>query len=166
MVHMPNRINIWCTSLIAFIYGAHAMHMSNYAYSSSGDAYSDRQLTPNFEFSVEIFCVPTCFHMRIPKSFYLSVRLSVPRVCPYPDKRNHPSIVNISSTVVIIDTSMEQFSRVLFSMRLLYGACTCIANCILIHYILCINHGILIMNELCQCLEIAYYVWLGYIYHF
>ena len=32
------------------------------------------QLTTNFEFWVEIFCVPTCFHMRIPK----------PSVCLYP----------------------------------------------------------------------------------
>ena len=27
-------------------------------------------------------------------------------VCPYPEKRNHPSVVNISATLVI-DTSME-----------------------------------------------------------
>ena len=33
-------------------------------------------------------------------------------VCPYPDKRNHPSFVNISPTVVI-DKSMEMSSRVL-----------------------------------------------------
>ena len=50
----------------------------NYASPSSGEAYRDRQLTTNFEFWVEIFCVPTCFHMRIPKPC-LSVRLSV---CP------------------------------------------------------------------------------------
>ena len=43
---------------------------------TSGEAYRDRQLNLNFEFWVEIFCVPTCFHMRIPKSC-LSVRLSV-----------------------------------------------------------------------------------------
>ena len=103
-------------------------------------AYRDRQLTTNFEFWVEIFCVPTCFHMRIPKpclsvrlsvcpsvclsvclsvcpSVCLSVRLSVcPSVClsicPYPEKRNHHSFVNISPTLVI-DTSMERSSRVL-----------------------------------------------------
>ena len=39
----------------------------DYASSSSGEAYRDRRLTTNFEFWVEIFCVPTCFHMRIPK---------------------------------------------------------------------------------------------------
>ena len=56
------------------------------------------QKHPNLE--VEFFCVPTCFHMRIPKPC-LSVR-----------KRNHPSFVNISPTLVI-DTSMERSSRVL-----------------------------------------------------
>ena len=63
----------------------------------------DRQLTPNFELCVEIFCVPTCFHMRIPKTL---------SVCSYPEKRNHPVFVNISLTIVI-DTSMERSSRVL-----------------------------------------------------
>ena len=33
-------------------------------------------------------------------------------ICPYPDKRNHHSFVNISPTLVI-DTSMERSSRVL-----------------------------------------------------
>ena len=33
-------------------------------------------------------------------------------VCPYPEKRNHPSFVNISPTLVI-DTSMKRSSRVL-----------------------------------------------------
>ena len=33
-------------------------------------------------------------------------------VCPYPEKRNHPSCVNVSPTLVI-DTSMEKSSRVL-----------------------------------------------------
>ena len=37
------------------------LYISHYASPSSGDAYSDRQLTPNFELWVEIFCVPTCF---------------------------------------------------------------------------------------------------------
>ena len=40
----------------------------NYASPSLGDPYCDRQLTPNFEFRAEIFCVPACFHTRIPKS--------------------------------------------------------------------------------------------------
>ena len=84
----------------------------SYASPTSGEAYRDRRLTTNFEFWVEIFCVPTCFHMTIPKpclSVCLSVRLSV---CPYPEKRNHHSFVNISPTLVI-DTSMERSSRVL-----------------------------------------------------
>ena len=46
---------------------------AHYASPSSGEAYRDRQLTTNFELWVEIFCVPTCFHMRIPKPC-LSVR--------------------------------------------------------------------------------------------
>ena len=75
-----------------------------YASPSSGEAYRDRRLTTNFELWVEIFCVPTCFHVRIPKP--------CPSVCPYPEKRNHLSFVNISPTLVI-DTSMEWSSRVL-----------------------------------------------------
>ena len=64
--------------------------------------YSNRQLTPNYELWDKKFCVPTCFHVRISKSC----------VCPYPEKRNHPSSVNFSPTLVI-DTSMERSSRVL-----------------------------------------------------
>ena len=52
--------------------------------------------------------MPTCFHGRIPKPC-LSVCLSI---CPYPEKRNHHSFVNISPTLAI-NTSMERFSRVL-----------------------------------------------------
>ena len=94
-----------CFSLFLFV-------LSNYASPTSGEAYRDRRLTTNFELWVEIFCVPTCFHVGIPKpclSVCLSVRLSI---CPYPEKRNHHSFVNISPTLVI-DTSMERSSRVL-----------------------------------------------------
>ena len=87
-------------------------YISNYASPTSGEAYRDRRLTTNFDLWVEIFCVPTCFHVRIPKpclSVCLSVRLSV---CPHPEKRNHHSFVNISPTLVI-DTLMERSSRVL-----------------------------------------------------
>ena len=76
----------------------------NYASPTSGEAYRNRRLTTNFELWVEIFCVPTCFHMRIPKP--------CPSVCPHPEKRYHHSFVNISPTLVI-DTSMERSSRVL-----------------------------------------------------
>ena len=48
--------------------------VSHYASPSSGEAYRDRRLTTNFELWVEFFCVPTCFHVRIPKPC-----LSVPR---------------------------------------------------------------------------------------
>ena len=67
-------------------------------------AISDRQLTTNFELWVEIFCVPTCFHVKIPKPCL--------SVCLYPEKRYHHSFVNISPTLVI-DTSMERSLRVL-----------------------------------------------------
>ena len=73
-------------------------------------------------FELNIFCVPTCFHVRDSKtvsvcpsvcsvrpSVCLSVRLSV---CPHPEKRYHHSFVNISPTLMI-DTSMERSSRVL-----------------------------------------------------
>ena len=80
----------------------------HYASPSSGEAYRDRRLTTNFELWVEIFCVPTCFHMRIPKPC-LSVHLSV---CPHPEKIYRHSFVNISPTF-LIDTSMERSSRVL-----------------------------------------------------
>ena len=86
--------------------------LTHYASPTSGEAYRDRRLTTNFELWVEIFCVPTCFHVRIPKpcpSVRLSVCLSV---CPHPEKRYHHSFVNISPTLVI-DTSMERSSRVL-----------------------------------------------------
>ena len=47
-----------------------------YAFLFSFIMHSDRQLILNFELWVEIFCVLTCFHMRIPNSC-LSVRPSV-----------------------------------------------------------------------------------------
>ena len=89
------------------------MHGHHYASPSSGEAYRDRRLTTNFELWVEIFCVPTCFHMRIPNpclSVCPSVRLSV---CPHPEKRNQHSFVNMSPTLEI-DTSMERSSRTLY----------------------------------------------------
>ena len=51
-----------------------AMYNFIYHYALSVDAYGDRQLTLIFELRVEFFCVPTCFHVRIPKPC-----LSVPR---------------------------------------------------------------------------------------
>ena len=80
----------------------------HYASPSSGEAYRDRRVTTNFELWVEIFCVPTCFHMRIPKPCL--------SVCPYPEKRNHHSFVNISPTLVI-DTSMERSSHEYYTME-------------------------------------------------
>ena len=67
---------------------------NNYASASSGEAFRDRQLTPNFELWVEIFCVPTCFHMRILKPC-LSVCLSVPREKKSPSKlRQYQSYIS------------------------------------------------------------------------
>ena len=71
------------------------------ALSSFWDAYCVRQSTPNLS---GIFNVQTCFQMRILK-LCQSVR-------PYPEKRNHPSFINISPTLVI-DTSMEMYLKVL-----------------------------------------------------
>ena len=87
---------IWRQSLL------HLTKCDNYASLSSGEAYRDRQLTTNFELWFEIFCVPTCFHVRIPKLF-LSVRT--------PRKKKSPC-VNISLTLVI-DKSLERSSQVL-----------------------------------------------------
>ena len=86
------------------------MLRSYYASPSSGEAYRDRRLTTNFELWVEIFCVPTCIHVRIPKTC-LCPSVS-PSVCPYPEKRNHPVSVKISPTLKI-DASMERSLRVL-----------------------------------------------------
>ena len=73
-----------------------------YASLSSGDAYSDRQLTLNLELWVEFLCADM-FPYEDSKTM---------SVCPYPKKSNHLSFVNISPTLVF-DTSMERSSRVL-----------------------------------------------------
>ena len=65
--------------------------------------YSDRQLSPYFEFWVEIFCVQDVF----PYEDFKTVS-----VCSYPEKRNHPGFVNISP-ILVIDASKERSSRVL-----------------------------------------------------
>ena len=101
-----------CLSVCTTFFKRMAGLLFYYASPTSGEAYRDRRLTTNFELWVEIFCVPTCFHMRIPKPC-LSVRPSVrPSICPYTEKRNHPSSVNVSPTL-LIDASMERSSRVL-----------------------------------------------------
>ena len=76
--------------------------LSNYASPSSGEAYRDRQLTTNFELKFFV-----CRHVSM-WGFQNPVCLSI---CPYPEKRNHHSFVNISPTLVI-DTSIERSSRV------------------------------------------------------
>ena len=93
-------LTIWISSLSNLAnFGWLDLRLKNYyASPSSGDAYSDRQLTLNFELRVEIFCVPICFHMRIPKS--------CPSVSLYPEERNNHSFVNVSPTV-LIDIWME-----------------------------------------------------------
>ena len=50
-----------------------------------------------------------------PKNYnFFSKKFEIDKIefCPYPEKRNHPGFVNISPTLVI-DTSMERYSRVL-----------------------------------------------------
>ena len=78
-----NFVSISFSFLYSFInWLRHHTLMYHYASPTSGEAYRDRQLTTNFELWVEIFCVPTCFHVRIPKpclSVRPSVRLSAPR---------------------------------------------------------------------------------------
>ena len=70
----PDRFSFcWAAFPLAF-WPLCFLSSSHYASPSSGDTYSDRQLTTNFELRVEIFCVLTCFHVRIPKQC-----LSVPR---------------------------------------------------------------------------------------
>ena len=64
----------------------------NYASPSSWEAYRDRQLTTNFEFWVEILCVPTCFHMRIPKP--------CPSVCP--SVRTPRKEITIASSISVL----------------------------------------------------------------
>ena len=64
-----------------------------YASPTSGEAYRDRRLTTNFEFWVEIFCVPTCFHVMIPKPC-LSVHLSVPWEIKSPWLRQYKSYIS------------------------------------------------------------------------
>ena len=68
-----------------------------------GDAYSDRQLTPKFELLSWNFLCANMFPYGDTKTV---------SVCPYSEKRNHHSFVNISPTLVN-DTSMERSSRVL-----------------------------------------------------
>ena len=77
-----------------------------YASPSSGNAYCDRQLILNLCFELKKNCV--CRHVFL-RGFRNRVCLPV---CPYPVKRYHPSFIDISPTLVI-DTSMERFSRVL-----------------------------------------------------
>ena len=69
---------------------------TNYASPTSGEAYRNRRLTTNFELWVEIFCVPTCFHMRIPKPC-LSVRPSV-----RPSVRTPRKEITIASSISVL----------------------------------------------------------------
>ena len=66
-----------------------------------GDAYDDWQLTPNFELWTKIFLCADMFPYEDSK---------ILSVCPYPNKRNNPSFVNISPTVVI-DAWVERCLR-------------------------------------------------------
>ena len=63
---------------------------SYYSCPSFGEAYRDLQLTPNFELWVEIFCVLTCFHMRI-----LKPCLSIPQEKKSPWLCQYQSYISI-----------------------------------------------------------------------
>ena len=88
--------------LDSFIYSAYTHLLFIYASPSSGEAYSDRQLTPNFELWVEFFFV--CRHVSIWGFRNL--------VCPYPEKKYHPCFDNTSPTVVNV-TWLERSLKVL-----------------------------------------------------
>ena len=79
LIKNNNRI-AWCIyesgKMHSVLSTAVTWYWYHYASPTSGEAYRDRRLTTNFELWVEIFCVPTCFHVRIPKPC-LSIRLSV-----------------------------------------------------------------------------------------
>ena len=68
-----------------------------YASPSSGDAYSDWQLTLSFELWAEKFLCADMF----PYEDYEIVSVCQ-SICPYPEKRNLPSFVNISPIVELI----------------------------------------------------------------
>ena len=92
---------------------------SFYASPSSGDAYSDRQLTPNFELWLEIFRVPTRFHMMIPKPC-LFVRLSVPREKKSPWLRQYLSYTGnwyINGKVFTSTTAWEPKNLIFFFQK-------------------------------------------------
>ena len=93
-----------CPSLPSF-YNITYITVYNLASPSSEEAYKDQKLTTSFEFKFFV-----CRHVSI-WGFQNRVCLSV-SICPYPEKRNHHSFVNISLTFVI-DQSMETSSRVL-----------------------------------------------------
>ena len=90
-----------------------------YASPSSVEAYRDRRLTPNFELWVEILCVPTCFHMRIPKPC-LSVRLSAPREKKSPLLRQYQSYISnwyVNEKVFTSTTTWEPKNLIFFSKK-------------------------------------------------
>ena len=92
---------------------------SNYASPTSGEAYRDWRLTTNFELWVEIFCVPTCFHMRIPKPC-LSVRLSSPREKISSYLRQYQSYISnwyINGKVFTSTTPWEPENLIFFSKK-------------------------------------------------
>ena len=98
---------VWSFSIIlnySLLYFTNPQFGSPYIYASlsSGDAHSDRQLTPTFDLWHKFFCV----------DMFSYADSGILSVCPYPDKRNHHCFGNISPTAVN-DTSMEMSSRVL-----------------------------------------------------
>ena len=68
--------------------GTTMQSLTHYASLSSGDAYSDRQLTPNFELCVEIFLCADMFLYEDLKTVTVFVSVCTP-------EKKSPSFVNI-----------------------------------------------------------------------
>ena len=91
-----------CNSQLSVLNTIYCQHY--YASPTSGEAYRDRRLTTNFELWVEIFCVPTCFHVTIPKpclSVCPSVRPSV-RLSVCPSVRSPRKDIIIASSISVL----------------------------------------------------------------
>ena len=128
IIWMLSTLFQWCH--IKSFFKAHF-----YASPTSGEAYRDWQLTTNFEFWVEIFCVPTCFHVRIPKlclSVRLSVHLSVPREKKSPWLRQYQSYISnwyINGKVFTSTTTWKPKNLIFFLKKSSKLNLTCILTC-------------------------------------
>ena len=101
----------------------HICVWAHYASPTSGEAYRNRRLTTNFVLWVEIFCVPTCFHMRIPKPC-----LSAPREKKSPYLRQYQSYISnwyINGKVFTSTTAWKPKNLIFFSKKFEIQILTC-----------------------------------------